>query len=119
MIENVLINADNPFKLSHKVFQFLVENFLFHDFAVEHFLQVIMIYFSSLHLNHVFSFQGYKFIVGEHFYRTPASFLCTDLKSAKAKLRTVTEAELDSVRRYDDKMIIISSDDDDKIMMTR
>ena len=81
VIENVLINSDNPFKLSHKVFQFLVENFLFHDFAVEHFLQ------------------GYKFIVGEHFYRTPASFLCTDLKSAKAKLKTLTEAELDSVRR--------------------
>ena len=81
VIEEVIISSDNPFQLSHRVFQFLVENFLFHDFAVEHFLQ------------------GYKFIVGEHFYRTPASFLCTDLKSAQAKLRTATEAELDAVRR--------------------
>ena len=81
VIDNIIINADNPFKLSHKVFQFLIENFLFHDFAVEHFLQ------------------GYKFIIGEHFYRVPASFLCTDLKTALIKLKSVRGEELDSVRR--------------------
>ena len=80
VLENIIISPTNPFKLSHKVFQFLIENFLFHDFAVQNFLQ------------------GYKFIIGEHFYRTPATFLCTDKETALAKLDNLTEEELDSIR---------------------
>ena len=80
VLENIIISPTNPFKLSHRVFQFLIENFLFHDFAVQNFLQ------------------GYKFILGEHFYRTPATFLCTDRETALARLDNLTEEELDSIR---------------------
>ena len=80
VLEKIVISPDNPFKLSQKVFQFLIENFLFHDFAVQNFLE------------------GYKFILGEHFYRTPATFLCTDKQSALDQLHSLSEEELDSVR---------------------
>ena len=80
VLEKILIDPSNPFKLSHKVFQFLIENFLFHDFAVQNFLQ------------------GYKFIIGEHFHRTPATFLCTDKQSALDKLNSLNQEELDSIR---------------------
>ena len=90
VLEKIIISPSNPFKLSHKVFQFLIENFLFHDFAVQNFLQ------------------GYKFIIGEHFYRTPATFLCTDRETALAKLDHLTEEELDSIR-YRSVINVISS----------
>jgi len=81
VIDRIIINPETPFKLSHKVFQFLVENFLFHDFAVRHFME------------------GYKFILGEHFYRTPASVLCCDLSTGLTRLAGMTNSELDCVRR--------------------
>jgi len=81
VIDRIIIDPETPFKLSHKVFQFLVENFLFHDFAVRHFME------------------GYKFILGEHFYRTPASALCCDLSTGLSRLASMTNTELDSVRR--------------------
>eukprot|EP00092_Neocalanus_flemingeri_P035311 GFUD01038420.1.p1 GENE.GFUD01038420.1~~GFUD01038420.1.p1 ORF type:complete len:566 (-),score=167.74 GFUD01038420.1:720-2417(-) len=81
VIDRIIINPDTPFKLSHKVFQFLVENFLFHDFAVLHFME------------------GFKFILGEHFYRTPASVLCCDLSTGLSRLGSMTNSELDCVRR--------------------
>jgi len=101
VIENVIIDAiDNPFKLSHKVFQFLIENFLFHDFAVDHFLK------------------GYKFIIGEHFYRTPATFLCTDLKTAQAKLNKLNDIELDSIRRLPSfKAMVEKSEGDEGVKL--
>jgi len=81
VIDRMIIDPETPFKLSHKVFQFLVENFLFHDFAVRHFME------------------GYKFILGEHFYRTPAASLCCDLSTGLSRLASMTNTELDSVRR--------------------
>eukprot|EP00090_Calanus_glacialis_P002442 TRINITY_DN11829_c0_g1_i1.p1 TRINITY_DN11829_c0_g1~~TRINITY_DN11829_c0_g1_i1.p1 ORF type:complete len:789 (-),score=311.69 TRINITY_DN11829_c0_g1_i1:504-2840(-) len=81
VIDRIIIDPETPFKLSHKVFQFLVENFLFHDFAVRHFME------------------GYKFILGEHFYRTPASALCCDLSTGLSRLASMTNTELDCVRR--------------------
>ena len=100
VIESVIIDSNNPFKLSHKVFQFLIENFLFHDFAVEHFLQ------------------GYKFIIGEHIYRTPATFLCTDLKTAQSKLKNLNENELDSIRRLPSfKALVEKSEGDEGVKL--
>jgi len=81
VIDRIIINPESPFKLSHKVFQFLVENFLFHDFAVRHFME------------------SYKFILGEHFYRTPASALCCDLSTGLSRLASMNNVELDCVRR--------------------
>jgi len=81
VVEKVIINSEIPFKLSSKVFQFLVETFLFHDFAVSHFME------------------GYKFILGEHFYRTPAAVLCCSFPEAVSRLNAMTSSELDSVRR--------------------
>lgn len=81
VVEKVIINSEIPFKLSSKVFQFLVETFLFHDFAVSHFME------------------GYKFILGEHFYRTPAAVLCCPFPEAVERLNAMTTSELDSVRR--------------------
>jgi len=81
VIDRIIINPESPFKLSHRVFQFLVENFLFHDFAVRHFME------------------GFKFILGEHFYRTPASVLCCDLSTGLSRLANMSNRELDCVRR--------------------
>lgn len=81
VVERVLVTPSLPFKLDHKVFQFLIENFLYHDFAIRHFTE------------------GFKFILGEHFYRSPASILCCDSNTLKDRLASLNNLELDCVRR--------------------
>lgn len=81
VVERVLVSPSLPFKLDHKVFQFLIENFLYHDFAIRHFTE------------------GFKFILGEHFYRSPASILCCDFNTLEDRLASLNNSELDCVRR--------------------
>jgi len=57
VIEAVIIDPEIPFKLSDKVFKFLLDVFLYYDFSVNRFLS------------------AYRFLVGEHLYRQPASML--------------------------------------------
>ena len=81
VVEAVLVNPDIPFKLDYRVFQFLIENFLYHDFAIRHFME------------------GYKFILGEHFYRSPASLLCCSPEQAARRLASLDNTQLDCIRR--------------------
>jgi len=81
IVERVVINHNIPFKIDGRVFKFLVENFLYHDFAVKHFLE------------------GFKFILGEHFYRTPASHLCCEKGESQAHLLKMSNKQLDFIRR--------------------
>ena len=80
VVEAVLVNPDIPFKLDYRVFQFLIENFLYHDFAIRHFME------------------GYKFILGEHFYRSPASLLCCSPEQAARRLASLDNTQLDCIR---------------------
>ncbi|XP_023347360.1 origin recognition complex subunit 3-like [Eurytemora carolleeae] len=76
VVKAVVLDTEVPFKLSGRVFQFLRENFLFHDFSVNQFLA------------------GYRFILGEHFYRNPAAALV--LNEADC-LKKIEDMDLDDL----------------------
>ena len=72
VVERVLINTTLPFKLDYKVFQFLIENFLYQDFSVRNFME------------------QWKFILGEHFSEQPASLLCCPPGVRTARLEAMS-----------------------------
>jgi len=80
VIESVIIDPKVEFKLSDKVLQFLLENFLFHDFAVKHFLD------------------GYRFILGEHFFKNPAAILM--MKGGEEMLNSMDLEEFSYICTY-------------------
>ncbi|XP_078379446.1 origin recognition complex subunit 3-like isoform X2 [Oculina patagonica] len=58
IINKVLMTAKFPFKLGARVFRFLYENFLFHDFSLQNFAR------------------GLQFCLMEHYFESPLSVLC-------------------------------------------
>ncbi|KAJ7392658.1 Origin recognition complex subunit 3 [Desmophyllum pertusum] len=58
IISKVLMTAKFPFKLGARVFKFLYENFLFHDFSLQNFAR------------------GLQFCLMEHYFESPLSVLC-------------------------------------------
>jgi len=58
IINKVLMTAKFPFKLGARVFRFLYDNFLFHDFSLQNFAR------------------GLEFCLMEHFFESPLSVLC-------------------------------------------
>lgn len=91
MVERVILSPEVSFKLDYKVFQFLIENFLYHDFAVRHFLE------------------GFKFILGEHYYRSPAALLCCPPEVQTRRLAALANEELDCLRRLPSMRAYIES----------
>ncbi|CAH3163791.1 unnamed protein product [Porites lobata] len=59
IINKVLMTAKFPFKLGARVFRFLYENFLFHDFSLQNFAR------------------GLQFCLMEHYFESPLSVLCS------------------------------------------
>jgi len=76
VIESVLVDPQVPLKLSAKVVHLLVENFLFHDFSISHFLN------------------GYRFILAEHLNRTPAGMLMGVEEELARKVKCLNLEEL-------------------------
>lgn len=60
IIDRIFISSEFSFKLGPTVFQYLYENFLFHDFSLHNFMF------------------GLKFSMLDHFYRYPLSVLCSE-----------------------------------------
>ncbi|XP_032238004.2 origin recognition complex subunit 3 isoform X2 [Nematostella vectensis] len=81
IISQVLMTPKYSFKLGAKVFRFLYENFLFHDFSLQNFST------------------GLQFCILEHFYCNPASILCCPSSADREDIiRELTDDELDIIR---------------------
>ncbi|XP_041352594.1 origin recognition complex subunit 3-like [Gigantopelta aegis] len=91
VINKVLMTPDYPFKLGAKVFQLLLDVFLYHDFSVVNFVK-------SLH-----------FCVLDHYMRDSLSQLCrpeTDLHDTVSQL---THAQLERLRQTPSLMTYVES----------
>ncbi|XP_031567831.1 origin recognition complex subunit 3-like [Actinia tenebrosa] len=81
IISKVLMTAGIPFKLGHKVFRFLYENFLFHDFSLQNFST------------------GLQFCMMEHFYENPVSVVCCKQEERESVITDLSHEELEIMRR--------------------
>lgn len=79
VIDRILITAEFAFKLGPRVFQYLYENFLFHDFSLQNFIV------------------GLKFCAMDHFYSNPLSVLCSKV-TGKA-VEEFSHEQLEIVRK--------------------
>lgn len=79
VIDRVFISSEFAFKLGPSVFQYLYENFLFHDFSLQNFIL------------------GFKFCIMDHFYGNPLSLLCS--KSNGGVVRMLSHEQLEVVRK--------------------
>ncbi|XP_077977190.1 origin recognition complex subunit 3-like [Glandiceps talaboti] len=83
VIDKVLLTINHPMKLGHKVFQLLLDVFLYHDFSVLSFIR------------------GYQFTMMDHFFNQSASLLCCQYDEAISRLQTFNSKSLDQCRRLD------------------
>ncbi|XP_063954258.1 origin recognition complex subunit 3-like [Lytechinus pictus] len=90
VIDKVLLTAKHPFKLGSKVFQLLLDLFLYHDFSVMNFVQ------------------GLQYTVLDHYFSQPLSILCCRYGDAINRTRNLSHDQLElfrqasSFRRYVD-----------------
>lgn len=80
VLTKVLMTNAVPFKLSAKVFNFLLDIFLYHDFSVVGFIQAL------------------KFTMLEHFYSNCSSILCQTTKNVSEQVMLLSAKQLDDVR---------------------
>lgn len=79
VIDRIFISSEFAFKLGPNVFQYLYENFLFHDFSLRNFIF------------------GLKFCMIDHFYGNPLSVLCS--KSNADVIKEFSHEQLEIVRK--------------------
>eukprot|EP00057_Strongylocentrotus_purpuratus_P034916 XP_797026.3 PREDICTED: origin recognition complex subunit 3 [Strongylocentrotus purpuratus] len=90
VIDKVLLTAKHPLKLGSKVFQLLLDLFLYHDFSVMNFVQ------------------GLQYAVLDHYFSQPLSILCCRYGDAINRTRNLSHDQLElfrqasSFRRYVD-----------------
>ncbi|XP_072036057.1 origin recognition complex subunit 3-like [Amphiura filiformis] len=81
LINKVLLSYKHPFKLGHKVFQFLLDLFLYHDFSVRNFSK------------------GIQFSLMDHFFNQPLSLLCCGYGEGLNRLRSMSHDQLELFRK--------------------
>ncbi|XP_064594696.1 origin recognition complex subunit 3-like [Liolophura sinensis] len=81
IINQLFLTDRYPFKLGAKVFQFLLDAFLFHDFSVLNFTR------------------GFHFAMMDHFYSNPVSCLCCPLEAVDKQMKQMTHEELEEIRQ--------------------
>ncbi|KAH9500202.1 Origin recognition complex subunit 3 [Bulinus truncatus] len=81
LLDKLIMTADIPFKLGPKVFNFLLDNFLYNDFSIVNFIM------------------GFKLCLIEHFLSNPLSVLCCPIEDIDSVLK-LTHAELEVLRRH-------------------
>ncbi|KAG1671108.1 Origin recognition complex subunit 3 [Nymphon striatum] len=81
IIDAVLMKEDVPFKLGHRIFRLLLDNFLYHDFSISNFIS------------------GLKFSMLEHYYKNPLNYLCCQRRRRKKMIKHMESSELDKFRR--------------------
>ncbi|XP_071954992.1 origin recognition complex subunit 3-like isoform X2 [Antedon mediterranea] len=88
VIQMTLLNPDHPFRLGHKVFQLLLDLFLFHDFSTTSFIKRL------------------QFAMMEHFFSQSASVLCCRQQDVASRVQKLNKDDVDmilqlqSVKRY-------------------
>ncbi|KAK6987281.1 origin recognition complex subunit 3 [Biomphalaria glabrata] len=82
LLDKLIMTPSIPFKLGPKVLNFLLDNFLYHDFSIVNFIQ------------------GFKLCMLEHFLRNPLSELCCPVEDADAIASKLTQAEIEHLRRH-------------------
>lgn len=80
VINQILMTPKFPFKLGGKVFQLLLDIFLYHDFSV-------------LNFN-----KGLRFAMLDHYFNMPVSYLCCPLEDVAAVLKRMNHDNVEKVR---------------------
>lgn len=81
VINQILMTSRYPFKLGSKVFQLLLDIFLYHDFSVLNFIK------------------GLQFAMMDHFFTNPVSHLCCSLEELEDRVTSLKPKEVEQVRR--------------------
>ncbi|XP_027259204.1 origin recognition complex subunit 3 isoform X5 [Cricetulus griseus] len=81
ILDQLLLTAQFPFKISKKALQVLTNIFLYHDFSIQNFIK------------------GLKLSLLEHFYLQPLSVLCCDLPEAKKRIKFLSVNQCENIRR--------------------
>ncbi|XP_065581270.1 origin recognition complex subunit 3-like isoform X2 [Artemia franciscana] len=76
VLDKVLFSKKLPFKLGSKVFNLLMDLFLYHDFAVSNFVNNL------------------KFCMLEHYFSSKASVLCCDISEMKKRIKLMNPEDL-------------------------
>nr|CAB3264576.1 origin recognition complex subunit 3-like [Phallusia mammillata] len=97
IIDKVLLTTEQPFKLSGKCLELIVDVFLCHDFSITSFLHAL------------------KFCALEHFREQPCSILCTkSLKEAESVISKFTKNDIRLLKSVDSFKRYVASHDKDK-----
>ncbi|XP_035686043.1 origin recognition complex subunit 3-like [Branchiostoma floridae] len=80
VINKTLLSTKYPFKLGHRVFQLLLDIFLYHDFSVVNFIR------------------GLQFAMLEHFFND-LGMLCCGVKLRTSRIRAMDHRELEAIRK--------------------
>ncbi|XP_061176689.1 LOW QUALITY PROTEIN: uncharacterized protein LOC133185468 [Saccostrea echinata] len=81
VINQILMTSVYPFKLGSKVFQLLLDIFLYHDFSVLNFIK------------------GLQFAMQDHFFTVPVSHLCCPLEELGDRVMSLKPKQVEQVRR--------------------
>ncbi|XP_078699748.1 origin recognition complex subunit 3-like [Branchiostoma floridae x Branchiostoma belcheri] len=80
VINKTLLTTKYPFKLGHRVFQLLLDIFLYHDFSVVNFIR------------------GLQFAMLEHFF-SDLGMLCCGVKLSTSRVKTMNHLQLETIRK--------------------
>ncbi|CAL1532782.1 unnamed protein product, partial [Lymnaea stagnalis] len=86
LLDKITMNTNIPFRLGPKVFNFLLDMFLYHDFSIMNFIM------------------GYQYSMMEHFLSNPLSILCSPSEDIDSTLSQLTHAQLEDLRRHSNFM---------------
>ncbi|CAH1230274.1 ORC3 [Branchiostoma lanceolatum] len=80
VINKTLLTTKYPFKLGHRVFQLLLDMFLYHDFSVVNFIR------------------GLQFAMIEHFF-SDLGMLCCGAKLSASRVKAMDHRQLEAIRK--------------------
>ncbi|GFR80347.1 origin recognition complex subunit 3-like [Elysia marginata] len=81
LLERIVMAPELPFKLGPKVFHFLLDIFLYHDFSILNFTM------------------GFQHCMMEHYLNNPLSLLCCLKEEISKRMSHLTHAHLEDIRR--------------------
>ncbi|XP_029656377.1 origin recognition complex subunit 3 isoform X1 [Octopus sinensis] len=81
LLDETLLNADVPFKLGPKVFEYLLDVFLYHNFSISYFMK------------------GIKIAILDHFFSCSLSYLILPEKNSEVMTQHIKQTDPDAVRQ--------------------
>lgn len=82
LMDKIIMTADVPFKLGPRVFHFLLDIFLYHNFSTMNFTL------------------GFQYCMMEHFLSNSLSFLCVDYDDIEGTVHNLSRSQLVHVRQH-------------------